>query len=389
MRFVETIGYPVIVRPAFTLGGTGGGMCDNEEELRHIVQNGLSLSPVHQCLIEKSIAGYKEIEYEVIRDKNDQAIVVCNMENIDPVGVHTGDSIVVAPSVTLSDRECQLLRSVSLKLIRALEIEGGCNVQLALHPESFEYYIIEVNPRVSRSSALASKATGYPIAKVAAKIAVGMTLDEITNPMTENTSVCFEPALDYVVIKIPRFPFDKFTSGDRHLGTQMKATGEIMAIGRNIEEALLKGIRSLEIGNGDLYLPYLTKIEDAVLLDRIEHPDDERIFIIAELFRRGISMEQIHELTKMDYIFLQYIHHIISLESSLQKEKMTKESIETVKQYGFSDKQIARVLNTTENAVYDFRMDQQIKPVYKQVDTCAGQFESSANYFYGTYEEEK
>src|SRR5690625_1160372 len=276
IQFANEIGYPIIVRPAFTLGGTGGGMCDNEEELRHIVKNGLALSPVGQCLVEKSIAGFKEIEYEVIRDKKDQAIVVCNMENIDPVGVHTGDSIVVAPSATLSDREYQLLRTVSLKLIRALEIEGGCNVQLAIHPESFEYYIIEVNPRVSRSSALASKATGYPIAKVAAKIAVGLTLDEIDNPMTEHTSVCFEPSLDYVVIKIPRFPFDKFTTGDRHLGTQMKATGEIMAIGHNIEEALLKGIRSLEIGNGDLYLPYLENEAESNLLERIKNQEDRK-----------------------------------------------------------------------------------------------------------------
>jgi len=254
VTFVNEIGYPIIVRPAFTLGGTGGGMCDNEEELRHIVKNGLALSPVNQCLIEKSIAGFKEIEYEVVRDKKDQAIVVCNMENIDPVGVHTGDSIVVAPSVTLSDKEYQMLRRVSLKLIRALEIEGGCNVQLALDPHSFDYYIIEVNPRVSRSSALASKATGYPIAKIAAKIAIGLTLDEIKNPITETTYACFEPALDYIVTKIPRFPFDKFKTGDRRLGTQMKATGEIMAIGRNFEESILKGIRSLEIGNGDFQL---------------------------------------------------------------------------------------------------------------------------------------
>ena len=388
VQFVEKIGYPVIVRPAFTLGGTGGGMCDNEKELRHIVQNGLALSPAGQCLIEKSIAGFKEIEYEVVRDKNDQAIVVCNMENIDPVGVHTGDSIVVAPSATLSDRECQLLRSVSLKLIRALGIEGGCNVQLALHPESFEYYIIEVNPRVSRSSALASKATGYPIAKVAAKIAVGLTLDEIENPMTENTSACFEPSLDYVVVKIPRFPFDKFATGDRHLGTQMKATGEVMAIGRNFEEALLKGIRSLEIGNGDLYLPYLEKETETDLFERIVHPDDERIFVIAELLRRGITMEKIHELTKMDFLFLRHFHHIIEMENMLNTEGFNKETIDKVKKFGFSDKQIARVFNKPEQEVYDFRMSEKIVPVYKQVDTCAGQFESTAKYFYGTYEQE-
>src|SRR5690625_2629423 len=272
--FAEEIGYPVIVRPAFTLGGTGGGMCDNREELEHIVKSGLALSPVSQCLVEKSIAGYKEIEYEVIRDAKDQAIVVCNMENMDPVGIHTGDSIVVAPSVTLSDREYQMLRTVSLKLIRALEIEGGCNVQLALDPHSFDYFIIEVNPRVSRSSALASKATGYPIAKIAAKIAVGLTLDEIKNPITETTYACFEPALDYVVTKFPRFPFDKFTSGDRTLGTQMKATGEIMAIGRNFEESLLKGIRSLEIGTGDFHLERLVNEDESILVERLIAADD-------------------------------------------------------------------------------------------------------------------
>ena len=388
VAFVEQIGYPVIVRPAFTLGGTGGGMCDNEKELRHIVKNGLSLSPANQCLIEKSIAGFKEIEYEVVRDKNDQAIVVCNMENIDPVGVHTGDSIVVAPSATLSDREYQLLRTVSLKLIRALEIEGGCNVQLAIHPESFEYYIIEVNPRVSRSSALASKATGYPIAKVAAKIAVGLTLDEIDNPMTEHTSVCFEPSLDYVVIKIPRFPFDKFTTGDRHLGTQMKATGEIMAIGHNIEEALLKGIRSLEIGNGDLYLPYLENEAESNLLERIKNPDDERIFIITELLRRGVTMETIHAWTKMDYLFIQRIQHIIELEKVLKEAGLSRPILEKVKKYGFSDIQIARVLGKSELDVYNYRMQETLMPVYKKVDTCAGQFESTAKYFYSTYETE-
>src|SRR5699024_10580212 len=276
VTFVNEIGYPIIVRPAFTLGGTGGGMCDNEEELRHIVKNGLALSPVNQCLIEKSIAGFKEIEYEVVRDKKDQAIVVCNMENIDPVGVHTGDSIVVAPSVTLSDKEYQMLRRVSLKLIRALEIEGGCNVQLALDPHSFQYYIIEVNPRVSRSSALPSKATGYPIAKIAATIAVGLTSDEIKSPMIDSESAYFTTYLDYVVTKIPRFPFDKVVAGDRTLGTQMKATGEVMSLGRNFEESFLKGIRSLEIGNGDFYLKDVANQETSVLTNRLEKADDER-----------------------------------------------------------------------------------------------------------------
>lgn len=388
VAFIEEIGYPVIVRPAFTLGGTGGGMCDNEAELRHIVKNGLALSPVHQCLIEKSIAGFKELEYEVVRDKKDQAIVVCNMENVDPVGVHTGDSIVVAPSVTLSDREYHLLRSVSLKIIRALEIEGGCNVQLAINPDSFEYYIIEVNPRVSRSSALASKATGYPIAKIAAKIAVGLTLDEIKNPITQTTYACFEPALDYTVVKIPRFPFDKFTTGDRHLGTQMKATGEIMAIGRNFQEALLKGIRSMEIGDGDYYLPSLPKADQLDLINRMKNPDDERVFVIAELFRRGMTMEEVHAGTQIDYFFLRKMHHIIELEQDLEKQPFHKNILLQVKQYGFSDKQISRIWKSTEEDIYRFRMNESIKPVYKMVDTCAGTFESTANYFYSTYETE-
>src|SRR5690625_1699273 len=388
VTFASEIGYPIIVRPAFTLGGTGGGMCDNETQLRHIVKNGIALSPVGQCLVEKSIAGFKEIEYEVIRDKKDQAIVVCNMENIDPVGIHTGDSIVVAPSITLSDKEYQMLRRVSLKLIRALEIEGGCNVQLALNPHSFEYYIIEVNPRVSRSSALASKATGYPIAKIAAKIAVGLTLDEIKNPITETTYALFEPALDYIVTKIPRFPFDKFVSGDRKLGTQMKATGEIMAIGRNLEESLLKGVRSLEIGNGDLYLPNISSVPTKDLIHRIQLADDERIFVIAELFRSHVTVEVIYEISKIDRLFLNKMKHIIYLESELKKKQQDLEMLKTVKQFGFSDMQIARIWNMTEKEVYDLRMQENILPVYKMVDTCAAQFESTAPYFYSTYEQE-
>ncbi len=291
-RFVEKIGYPVIVRPAFTMGGTGGGICHNDEELEDIVTNGLRYSPVTQCLLEKSIAGYKEIEYEVMRDSNDTAIVVCNMENIDPVGIHTGDSIVVAPSQTLTDREYHMLRDVSLKIIRALKIEGGCNVQLALDPHSFNYYIIEVNPRVSRSSALASKATGYPIAKIAAKIAVGLTLDEIINPVTKNSYACFEPALDYVVSKIPRFPFDKFEKADRHLGTQMKATGEVMAIGRTYEESLLKAIRSLEYGVHHLGLPNGDEFNSEYILKRIHKAGDERLFFIGEALRRGVTPQR-------------------------------------------------------------------------------------------------
>jgi len=285
-KFVKGIGYPVIVRPAFTMGGTGGGICYNDEDLEEIVPNGLNYSPVHQCLIEKSIAGYKEIEYEVMRDSNDTAIVVCNMENIDPVGIHTGDSIVVAPCLTLTDRENHMLRDVSLKIIRALKIEGGCNVQIALDPNSFKYYIIEVNPRVSRSSALASKATGYPIAKIAAKIAVGMRLDEIINPVTKSSYACFEPAIDYVVTKIPRFPFDKFGDGDRYLGTQMKATGEVMAIGRTLEESLLKAIRSLEYGVHHLGLPNGEEFSLEKIIKRIKLAGDERLFFIGEALRR-------------------------------------------------------------------------------------------------------
>ncbi|HLS66661.1 MAG TPA: carbamoyl-phosphate synthase large subunit [Pseudogracilibacillus sp.] len=388
VKFAEKIGYPIIVRPAFTLGGTGGGMCDHEEELVHIVKSGLQLSPVNQCLIEKSIAGYKEIEYEVVRDANDQAVVVCNMENIDPVGIHTGDSLVVAPSMTLSDKEYQMLREVSLKLIRALKIEGGCNVQLALDPESFQYYIIEVNPRVSRSSALASKATGYPIAKIAAKIAVGFTLDEIVNPITETTYANFEPVLDYVVTKIPRFPFDKFTTGDRTLGTQMKATGEIMAIGRSIEESLLKGIRSLEIGNGDLYLQELEKLTDEEVEARLIKADDERIFIIAHAMRRGMTLERLHELTKIDYFFLRKINNIIEFEKDVAANRFDQVTLKRAKELGFSDMQIARLWDDTEENVYTRRMEQNVKPVYKVVDTCAGTVDATANYFYSTYEEE-
>ena len=386
--FANEIGYPIIVRPAFTLGGTGGGMCNNEEELRHIVQNGLALSPVSQCLIEKSIAGFKEIEYEVIRDSKDQAIVVCNMENIDPVGVHTGDSIVVAPSMTLSDREYQMLRRVSLKLIRALKIEGGCNVQLALDPNSFQYYIIEVNPRVSRSSALASKATGFPIAKIAAKIAVGLTLDEIKNPLIDTNYACFEPALDYVVTKIPRFPFDKFKNGNRRLGTQMKATGEIMAIGRNLEESLLKGIRSLEIGNGDFYLAELENIPEEKLIERLKRPDDERIFIIGHFFRLGYTVEQLHELTEIDRFYLRKMEEIILLEKDLEQNRFDVERLRIAKQKGFSDEQVARVWHISVDEVYEFRLKENILPVYKMVDTCAGTYESTAPYFYSTYEHE-
>ncbi|NUK29052.1 carbamoyl-phosphate synthase large subunit [Parageobacillus sp. VR-IP] len=386
--FVEKVGYPVIVRPAFTLGGTGGGICANEEELIDIVSTGLKLSPVHQCLLEKSIAGYKEIEYEVMRDANDNAIVVCNMENIDPVGIHTGDSIVVAPSQTLSDREYQLLRNASLRIIRALGIEGGCNVQLALDPHSFHYYVIEVNPRVSRSSALASKATGYPIAKLAAKIAVGLTLDEIINPVTGKTYACFEPALDYVVTKIPRFPFDKFESANRHLGTQMKATGEVMAIGRTFEESLLKAVRSLEIGVYHLELKDAENIPDEVMEKRIRKAGDERLFYIAEALRRGFTVEQIREWSQIDHFFLTKIENIIRYETVIRDHAGDIEVLRKAKEMGFSDVAIAKLWNISERGVYEMRKQAGILPVYKMVDTCAAEFESETPYYYSTYEDE-
>ncbi|RDW17903.1 carbamoyl-phosphate synthase large subunit [Oceanobacillus chungangensis] len=386
--FSKEIGFPLIVRPAFTLGGTGGGMCYNETELLEITRNGLALSPVNQCLIERNIAGFKEIEYEVIRDKKDQAIVVCNMENIDPVGIHTGDSIVVAPSQTLSDREHQLLRNASLKIIRALGIEGGCNVQLAIDPNSFNYYIIEVNPRVSRSSALASKATGYPIAKVAAKIAVGYTMDEIINPITGNTYALFEPTLDYIVTKFPRFPFDKFTAGDRKLGTQMKATGEIMAIGRSFEESLLKGIRSLDHGSQELWLKSLEKVATNDLENRMKSADDERIFVIAEAFRRGVSVDTIFDNTKIDRFFLVKIQQLIMFETELVNNRLSMEILRKAKRLGISDTQIARLWNVSVDYVYEQRLKENIAPVYKMVDTCAAEFESKTPYFYSSYEEE-
>ncbi|MBS3680115.1 carbamoyl-phosphate synthase large subunit [Ornithinibacillus massiliensis] len=386
--FAETIGFPLIVRPAYTLGGTGGGMCYDEDDLREITRNGLALSPVNQCLIERNIAGFKEIEYEVMRDKNDQAIVVCNMENIDPVGIHTGDSIVVAPSQTLSDREYQLLRNASLKIIRALEIEGGCNVQLALDPTSFAYYVIEVNPRVSRSSALASKATGYPIAKMAAKIAVGLTLDEIMNPITGTTYALFEPALDYVVTKLPRFPFDKFVTGDRKLGTQMKATGEIMAIGRNFEESLLKGIRSMDIGTEELGLTSLAFLDEDDILYRLKVADDERIFVIAEAFRRGVSLDTVFNLTKIDPFFLTKLQELVNFEAVISSNVFSKEILYQAKQKGFSDNQIARLWNSTVDELYQFRIQENIVPVFKMVDTCAAEFDSKTPYFYSSYEEE-
>ena len=388
LKFVNTHGYPVIVRPAFTLGGTGGGMCHNEKELIDIVENGLALSPVRQCLLEVSIAGYKEIEFEVIRDANDQAIVVCSLENIDPVGIHTGDSIVVAPTQTLSDREYQRLRNASLKIVRALGIEGGCNVQLALDPRSFHYYIIEVNPRVSRSSALASKATGYPIAQIAAKIAIGKTLDEIINPLTGTTYASFEPTLDYVVTKIPRFPFDKFTSGDRRLGTQMKATGEVMAIGRTFEQSFLKALRSLNDDGKYFNLPKFERLRTAELIEALQTPEDERIFVIAEALRRGMKIDEIYDYTKIDLFFLRKFENIIAFERKLKRYPDDISLLKEAKELGFSDIHIAALWDRSEIDVFNKRKESNIVPTYKIVDTSAGLFEAKPRYFYGTYEEE-
>ena len=379
------IGYPVVLRPAFTLGGTGGGFADNEEELKETIKHALKLSPVGQVLVEKSIKGYKEIEYEVIRDKNDTAITVCNMENLDPVGVHTGDSIVVAPSQTLTNKEYQLLRDSALKIIRALKIEGGCNVQFALDPNSFQYYLIEVNPRVSRSSALASKASGYPIARVSAKIAIGMRLDEIR---LANTPASFEPALDYVVSKVARFPFDKFTLASNKLSTQMKATGEVMSVGRTVEESLLKAIRSLEIGVCHIQMDKFNKKETEELMNYIQDGTDDRIYAIAELIRRNVDLGLIYNLTKIDMFFLEKIKNIVKEEEILAKNKGNIEVLKQVKKMGFSDKYIAKVWKKTEEEIYLLRKKEKIYPVYKMIDTCSSEFESYVPYFYSTYEEE-
>lgn len=393
--FANEIGFPIIIRPAYTLGGTGGGICNTMEELTEIVASGIRYSPIGQCLVERSIAGMKEVEYEVMRDANDNCIVVCNMENFDPVGVHTGDSIVVAPSQTLSDREYQMLRSASLKIIRALNIEGGCNVQYALDPHSFQYYVIEVNPRVSRSSALASKATGYPIAKMAAKIAIGYTLDELINPVTGQTYACFEPALDYIVSKIPRWPFDKFTAANRKLGTQMKATGEVMAIGRTFEESIHKALRSLEIGVHRLFLKETDLIDQETLELRLQKPDDERLFLLAEAFRRGYTVEQLQNLTKIDWWFLNKLDGLIKFENEIASADLSPELLFEIKRKGFTDRAVAEIRTlagratfTKEADVRAFRLQQNIKPVYKMVDTCAAEFEASTPYYYSTYEQE-
>ncbi len=385
LRVVKEIGFPVVLRPAFTLGGTGGGFADNEEEFLPMMKYALALSPVHQVLIEKSIKGYKEIEYEVIRDANDTAITVCNMENLDPVGIHTGDSIVVCPSQTLTNKEYQMLRNSALKIIRALGIEGGCNVQFALDPDSFQYYLIEVNPRVSRSSALASKASGYPIARVSAKIGIGMTLDEIA---IANTPASFEPTLDYVVCKMPRFPFDKFNDANNSLSTQMKATGEVMSVGRSFEESLLKGIRSLEIGLHHLHHKKIDDVKLEMLLSYIAIGTDDRIYAIAELLRRGISAEQIHEITKIDLFFLNKMRYIVEMEQQLTEEKKDIAVLLAAKRMGFSDKTIAKCWECHEDDIRALRQKCKIRPVYKMIDTCASEFESYIPYFYSTYADE-
>ena len=385
VEVAKEIGYPLVLRPAFTLGGTGGGFVDNEAELRELMRNALALSPVHQVLVEKSIKGYKEIEYEVMRDKNDTAITICNMENVDPVGVHTGDSIVVAPCQTLTDKEAQMLRTSALKIIRALKIEGGCNVQFALDPLSFNYYIIEVNPRVSRSSALASKASGFPIARVTAKVAIGMTLDEI---MLSNGPACSEPALDYIVTKIARFPFDKFSEASNELGTQMKATGEVMSIGRTIEESLLKAVRSLETGVCHIYHKKFDDMATADMLQYITRATDDRIYAIAELLRRGVDRSLIYDRTKIDMFFLKKMDNIVNFEREVKAHKGDREVLYEAKRIGFGDKFIGQLWGMTESEVFELRQELGIKPVYKTIDTCAGEYSGYVPYFYSTYEQE-
>ncbi|MBM4764233.1 carbamoyl phosphate synthase large subunit [Bacillus sp. B15-48] len=388
LQFANETGYPVIVRPAYTLGGTGGGIAESEEELSTLVSGGLNESPIHQCLIEKSIAGYKEIEYEMMRDAKGTCIAICNMENFDPVGIHTGDSIVVAPSQTLTDREYQMLRTAAVKIISALGIVGGCNIQFALDPVSKNYYLIEVNPRVSRSSALASKATGYPIARMAAKLAVGYSLFELKNPVTGNTFASYEPALDYVVVKIPKWPFDKFPHIERRLGTQMKATGEAMGIDRNFERALMKAVRSLDMNIEELALPSLKQKQIAELVSLLNEQSDERLFVIIELLRRGESKEFIHQETKVDLFFLEKLVGIVHLEQEIAKldfDDVTAEQLAFYKEKGFSDYQLANVWGLSPADLRSRRLSLGVQPSYKMVDTCAAEFQSNSNYFYSSY----
>lgn len=388
IEFVNEHGFPVIIRPAYTLGGSGGGIAHDMKELKAICTRGMKLSPIGQILLEQSVAGWKEVEYEVIRDGKDNCIIVCNMENFDPVGVHTGDSIVIAPSQTLSDKEYHMLRKAALKIIRNLKIEGGCNIQYALDPHSDNYIIIEVNPRVSRSSALASKAAGYPIAKIAAKIAIGYSLDELRNYVTKNSSACFEPTLDYCVVKIPKWPFDKFVTAERKLGTQMKATGEVMSIDRTFESALLKAITSLENGITALRLEKFIYMRRDELLEKIKMQDDERIFAIAQAMRQGVTVDEIHEATKIDKWFLNGIKNIINVEKKLKEKNVSDNVLKEAKEMGFTNKEIAFLTKKKETAVETFIKENGIKPVFKIVDTCGGEFEAETPYYYSSYDSE-
>ncbi|MFS0660143.1 carbamoyl phosphate synthase large subunit [Niallia alba] len=386
--FANEIGFPIIVRPAYTLGGTGGGIAGDMEEFTKLVSGGLKESAIGQCLVERSIAGFKEVEYEVMRDSMNTCITICNMENIDPVGIHTGDSIVIAPSQTLTDVEYQMLRSASIKIISALGIIGGCNIQFALDPNSKKYYLIEVNPRVSRSSALASKATGYPIARMAAKLAVGYNLNELINPVTGDTFASFEPALDYVVVKIPKWPFDKFPAVSRKLGTQMKATGEVMGIDRNMERALLKAIRSLEIKGSDLTLPGLKDMTVEALYEKMLEQTDERFFVILELIRKEETVAKIHDLTKIDLFFLNSFKRLIGMEIEIidcSLQTVTKENLLKWKEKGFSDAFLASAWNSSEKDVREKRKQLEVLPIYKMVDTCAAEFEAKTNYYYSSF----
>ncbi|MDM5297495.1 carbamoyl phosphate synthase large subunit [Bacillus pumilus] len=387
LQFAKEVGFPVIIRPAYTLGGKGGGIALTENEFKPLIEGALLASPIHQCLVEKSIAGFKEIEYEVMRDRQNTCITVCNMENIDPVGVHTGDSIVVAPSQTLTDQDYQMLRSASLKIISALDVVGGCNIQFALDPLSKEYFVIEVNPRVSRSSALASKATGYPIAKMAAKLAVGYTLDELKNPLTGTTYASFEPALDYVVVKFPRWPFDKFKHADRKLGTKMKATGEVMAIDRNLASAIQKAVASLEMNTNGFHLPELKEETTGHLVDLIKTPDDRRFFAVMELLSRQETVETIHQLTKIDPFFLHVFQQMITLEQELRENKgtLSRSFLKHVKEKGFLDETIASLTGSSEEDIRQLRKEYGISASFKIVDTCAAEFDAKTNYFYSTY----
>jgi len=388
LAFADKIGFPIIVRPAYTLGGTGGGIADSPETFKELVRGGLQESPITQCLIERSIAGFKEVEYEVMRDGNNTCITICNMENIDPVGIHTGDSIVVAPSQTLSDDEFQMLRAASIKIISALGIIGGCNIQFALDPNSKQYYLIEVNPRVSRSSALASKATGYPIARIAAKLAVGYDLSELINPVTKSTYSSFEPALDYVAVKFPRWPFDKFTTADRKLGTQMKATGEVMALHRSFEGGVQKAVDSLELKTIGLQLSSLKNKTVPELWGKLAEKSDERIFVIFEMLRKGVTIEEIHEATAIDYFFLKSFASLIQSEMEIEAkaiDHVTREELQSYKEKGFSDRYLASVWKVNEMEVRAHRKSLSVTAVYKTVDTCAAEFESHTNYHYSTY----